>query len=281
MSTPTPRAEPVRRSSAGLLLVGHGSSRIAGSGASVRSLADDLRRRDLFARVHPAFLREPPLLPDVRAELREAPISEIFVVPVLTCRGYICDRILPAALGLDEGRADGSGPAWRICDPVGTHPGMAEIIAARAHAMLASAGLTAGEADLVLAAHGTSRDPESFLQTRRIADALGGHGLPRVHCVFLEQEPRIEAWTAMCRAATVLVIPYMIAAGAHGSIDLPARLGLDPSDSSFAALERQGQAGPFSIAGKTLLYGRAVGSEPGIAEIVLDQVAGCARQFRA
>ena len=254
-----------------LLLVGHGSSRQPGGVHPSVAHAERLKRSGLFADVQVAFWREPPHPADILDAI-ETP--EIFVVPTLACRGHLCDEVLPQALGLTGRTTHIKGRTVHLCDPVGTHPMIASVVAHRARQIMADNGLSADEAAILLAAHGSTRSPQSFETTDNLAKALSAmDGMPKTHARFLEQKPRIEDWRDTIPAPNILVIPFMFSSGAHGAIDVPTCLGITLRDRDFAAIRADGLAGPFPADRRWLWYCRTVGGEPGIADIIVRQVA--------
>lgn len=256
---------------AALVLVGHGSARNPHSSQATRQHAETIRRRGLFAEVHVAFWKETPLFADV-LDAVQAP--DIFIVPNLACRGYITGQIIPREMGLDGPLTVQGDTRIRLCDPVGTHPRIAEVVAERVQAVITAHGLRAEDTCVALIGHGTTRNPESAIRTNAVANQLQAMGLgTQVRTAFLEQEPRVETWEALTQAANIVVMPFMISNGLHGAEDIPALLGLDPADSGFRKMAETGiPTGPYTIRGRRLWYCRAVGAEPVVADIIVDLV---------
>ena len=239
---------PLRRPDAALVLVGHGSSKNPDAASATLGLADSIRRRGLFAEVHAAFLRQEPLVRDVMAGLSA---TEAYVVPNLTCKGYVATQVLPRELGTAD--------TVRLCEPVGSHPAIADMVAARIHAM----GLPAPDTAIIVVGHGTARDDASTRQTRVLAESLLGTGVAaEAAAVFLEIPPYVGDWTSIITAPNVIVVPFLMALGLHGAEDIPSMLGIDP-----------GKAGPFALEGRSLTLLPPVGSDPAVADIVLARVA--------
>ena len=239
---------PLRRPDAALVLVGHGSSKNPDAASATLGLAESIRRRGLFAEVHAAFLRHEPLVRDVMAGLSA---SEAYVVPNLTCKGYVATQVLPRELG--------TAGTVRLCEPVGSHPAIAHMVAARIRAM----GLPAAGTAIIVAGHGTARDDASARQTRVLAESLLAAGIAaEAAAVFLEVPPYVGEWVNLVAAPNVVVVPFLMAAGLHGAEDIPSMLGLAP-----------GEAGPFALEGCSLRLLPPVGSDPAIADVVLARVA--------
>lgn len=254
-----------------VILAGHGSARNPDSSRPTREHAETLRRSGRFAEVHAAFWKEEPGLAGI---LDRVSAHEVFVVPNLACKGYVTGQVIPREMGLDGLLTEREGRRIHLCDPVGTHPRVAEAIAGRVAEVVAANTLPPAETGLLLVGHGTNRNPQSSLQTNVVATRLQQIGLTgEVRTAFLEQEPRIEDWPQTIAAPNVVVMPFMISNGLHGAEDIPALLGIDPAAPALAAMARTGTpAGPFALRGRRLWYCRAVGSEPVVAEIIADIV---------
>ncbi len=246
----------------------------------MRLQASLLAGRNLFAEVGAAFLREPPPLSEMRAAWRH--FAAVYVVPMFTCRGYICDTLVPRALDLVGPVTEDGGCRWLLCDPVGCHHGVTDLLAARIRAMAADFRLILEATSVLLAAHGSRLEPDSFRRTQEVAAGLRvWNERLDVQTGFLEQVPRIHEGLTACRHRDVLVVPFMIGAGAHGTVDVPVSLGLDPADPRLAAASARGHAGPFAVGSKVIHLARAFGNEPEVADLVLDLLTDFRRRFSA
>ena len=257
------------RASAALIIAGHGSARNPEGSASTHRHAEEIRRRGLFAEVSVGFCRQPPFLRKVTAAVSA---SEVFVVPHLTCKGYVATSLIPREMGLDGPVTERIGPDGRqrihLCDPVGSHPDIAGIITRRLNFVIAGNGLDAADTALLVVGHGTTRDDASARQTLSLAAELDASA------AFLEIPPFIGTWPQLTASPNVVVAPFLMADGSHASEDIPLLLGLDATDPRLLRLAEDGiPAGPFDVHGRRLWYCRAVGSEPEVVEIILDRVA--------
>ena len=113
-----------------LVLVGHGSRRVTGSGIAARGLAGALAARGAFAPVAAAFLQGPPGIETVLSGL---------AAPRALVVGLFADRGAHGARDIPE-RLAGFGERAAYLGPVGAVPEIAEIIAAEATAALKKAG---------------------------------------------------------------------------------------------------------------------------------------------
>jgi sirohydrochlorin cobaltochelatase len=66
----------------------------------------------------------------------------------------------------------------------------------------------------------------------------------------------------------VIAVPFFIADGLHSDEDIPGLLGIAGGGD---AVERE-RKNPHLLDGRRLFYSRAVGTDPGMAEVMLDQV---------
>jgi len=83
-------------SDAALVVLGHGSTKNAGSAAPVFQHAAELRRRKLFAEVREAFWKQEPKIGDV---LQSISASRTFIVPLFISECYFSEEVIPKALG--------------------------------------------------------------------------------------------------------------------------------------------------------------------------------------
>ncbi|MBA2459134.1 MAG: uroporphyrinogen-III C-methyltransferase [Gemmatimonadales bacterium] len=229
-----------------LVLAAHGSRRDPAAGALVRRLAETVRGRRLFDEVAVAFHQGEPGFDGVLDELRS---EKITVVPVMTSAGHYSDVVLPAALARNRRYPE---VRLRQAPPVGSHPGLAALVARRVSEVLREHGLSRAATSLLLVGHGTGRHPASRQTTLALADTLRRRRVAgEVLAGFLDDEPPIGEALANAKLASVLVVPFLIGGGAHVLEDIPAALGLP--------LER-----------RTVILDEAVGSLPGIADLVVD-----------
>jgi sirohydrochlorin cobaltochelatase len=280
-----------------LMIIGHGSTVNGDSGATVLQHASELRRRGLFADVREAFFKIEPRIGPTLAAIRT---PRVFVVPFFTAEGYFTHQAIPCELGLPAGAQDAMPCAVRLknrdviyCRPVGTHPLMTEIVLNRAAAALGRVGSPLPAAPhqrraedcapyhdvaLVIAAHGTELNPDSRKSVERQVELIAARNLfAEVHSAFLEEEPRIADITRFVRAPRIVVVPFFLSDGLHVCEDIPVLLG-----ESEAVVQTRQQAGewpwhnPTERHGKAIFYTPGVGSEPGIADVILERVRDAA-----
>jgi sirohydrochlorin cobaltochelatase len=269
-------------SDAGLLLIGHGSTVNDESAAPVYQHAEELRRRCIFAEVREAFWKQEP---GISAVLRLMAVRRIFAVPLFVSGGYFTEEVIPVELGLrqpgDVGfavvRQDGERTLW-YCPAVGTHESMTCVILARAQEVVFSHPFPwaprPADTALFIAGHGTERNGKSRRAIERAAGLIRALGTyAEVHAVFLEEEPRIERAYGLAQARNLVMIPFFISDGLHSYQDIPVMLG----ESERLVRQRLERGlptwrNPTERQGKRLWYGRSVGTDPHLSEVILERV---------
>lgn len=272
-----------------LLLIGHGSTVNGDSGATVFQHAAELRRRKIFADVREGFFKIDPRIGPTLASIRT---PRIFVVPLFVSEGYFTQQAIPCELGLPAGSQDVTpcivpleGRTVIYCRPVGTHPLMTQIILARANAVLrptheSQPGTrntkheTFPTTALVIAGHGTELNPDSRKSIEQQVQIIAALNLfAEVHPAFLEESPRIGDIPGFVKAPRIVVVPFFMSDGLHVCEDIPVLLG--ESGEVVQARLRAGEwpwKNPTERNGKNIFYTRGVGSEPGIADVILERV---------
>ena len=238
-----------------LVLAAHGSRRDPAANALVRRLAESLRGRRLFDEVAVAFHQGEP---GFDAVLDELEADEVTVVPFLTSAGHYSEVVLPEALARNARFAD---VRLRQTPPVGTHAGVAPLVARRVTELLREQRAERDTVALVLVGHGTAKHPQSRAATLHLADTLRRRRVAgEVVAAFLDDDPPVDAVVARLHQPTVLVVPFLIGGGVHALKDIPRLVGLTGDGDP-----RRGTAG-----GRLFLIDDAVGSYPGLEEIVVD-----------
>jgi sirohydrochlorin cobaltochelatase len=243
---------------AALLLVGHGSRKAPRAMAATEAHAERLRASGAFAGVEAGFLTGGRPVEDA---LQRLPARTVFIVPLFMSDGFFVRERIPERLALTGPVTERDGRTLRYLPPPALDDGFGDLLVARCRAV-AGALDPAGLAVLVVG-HGTVRDPASEALTRRHAARLSGYR--SVAPVFLEQPPGFV--DALAREAGDLLVAGLFAAdGYHADADVRAALGL--------ARDRDQRR---DADGRWIGYTGAVGADPGVAEIVLEQVARAAR----
>jgi sirohydrochlorin cobaltochelatase len=269
-------------SNAALVLVGHGTALNPESGATVFQHVAELRRRRLFAEVHEAFWKQPPALTDVLASIA-AP--RLFLVPLFISEGFFSERVIPRALGLrGEGQVEFSRVQRRgaqtlcYCKPVGTHESMTAVLLHRAREVVERnpfpRAANPRETTLFIAGHGTERDENSRKPIEQQVELIRALGLyAGVHAVFMEEKPRISECYELAPSRNMIVVPFFISDGLHVREDIPVLLG-EPKRIVQQRLDTglPTWRNPTEIKGRLVWYSPSVGSDPRIAEVILERV---------
>jgi uroporphyrin-III C-methyltransferase len=238
-----------------LVLAAHGSRRDPSANALVRRLAESLRGRRLFDEVAVAFHQGEPRFDTVLDELAA---DEVTVVPFFTSAGHYSEVVLPEALRRNRRFGD---VRLRQTPPVGTHAGVAPLVARRVTEVLRERHVERETVALVLVGHGTQRHPQSRTATQQLADLLRRRRVAgQVAAAFIDDQPPLDEVVAGLTRPTVLVVPFLIGGGAHTLDDIPRLAGIPAGASS----------GAVTAAGRRVLIDSAVGTYPGLEEIVVD-----------
>jgi sirohydrochlorin cobaltochelatase len=276
---------------AALVLVGHGSTLNAESSAPTYQHADELRRRGIFAQVVEAFWKlEPPLC----GVLRGVFAPRIFIVPLFISEGYFTEEVIPRELGLaapgpsgfSRVQARGSQTLF-YCGPVGTHESMTGVLLARAREVVQSHPFPRapqpGETALFIAGHGTGNNENSRKAIERQVELIRERRLyAEVHAVFMEETPRIGDCYALAQSKNIVLVPFFISDGLHSYEDIPVMLG-EPERLVQERL-RLGQPtwrNPTEKHGRRVWYSASIGSEPHLADVILERVREACRACAA
>jgi sirohydrochlorin cobaltochelatase len=266
---------------AALLIVAHGSTVNPDSSAPTLAHATEIRRRKIFADVECAFWKEEPSLRDALFLFDPESIREIYVVPNFISEGYFTQTVVPRELELN-GRITKrrNGQLWKYCEPVGNHPMMTELLLKRASDI--APGVDPAETSLLIVAHGTDLNENSAVAAKREAEKIRALGkYAAVLNVYMEEPPLVSDWRKLTKTRHVVVVPFFISDGLHSYEDIPVLLGI-----AVAAGVDRGRPGsappatargeifrrnPYRIGDRNLFYAPSIGTDPGIADIILEQ----------
>ena len=256
-------------SHAALIIAGHGSTLNPDSSGPTHQHADRIREMGIFREVTCCFWKEEPSM----GEVFEAVDSEvIYVVPNFISEGYFCQQVLPRELGLDGPITRRDGRTICYCDPVGIHPNMTRLLLQRADEI--AAGVPRELASLVIVGHGTSLNENSTAAITAQVELIrsGGYGFAEVADAYMEEAPFVADWAKMTTAPNVVVVPFFISDGLHSHQDIPVLLGMAQEPGKPLSEEEVFRHNPIPLHGRNLYYSRAIGTEPLLAEVIVDQV---------
>lgn len=264
-----------------LLIVAHGSTVNPDSSAPTLAHTAEIRRRKIFADVECAFWKEEPSLRDALFVFDPESIRDVCVVPNFISEGYFTQTVIPRELDLNGTTTKrASGQTWKYCEPVGNHPAMTELLLKRAFEI--APGVDPAETTLLIVAHGTDLNENSAIAAKREAERIRALGkFAEVLNVYMEEPPLVSDWRKLTKTRNVVVVPFFISDGLHSYEDIPRLIGI-----VVAAGVDRGSAGsappatapgqifrhnPYSIDGRSLFYAPSIGTDPGFADIIIEQ----------
>jgi sirohydrochlorin cobaltochelatase len=268
-------------SDAALVLVGHGSTKNIESATPVFQHAAELRRRQVFSEVREGFWKQEPGVVDV---VNGISASRVFIVPVFISEGYFSEEVIPRALGFSltpDPRSRVAHHASRTdfyCRPIGTHDRMTPVLLARAREVVATFPFPRApkpkDVTLFIAGHGTEQSEESRKSIeRQVALIRSTREYADVHAIYLEEDPRIGDCYTLAKTRNIVVVPFFISDGLHTREDIPVLLG-EPERivQERLAAGRPTWRNPTGRNDKLVWYAPAVGTEPHIADVILERV---------
>jgi sirohydrochlorin cobaltochelatase len=266
----------VDRANSALLIVAHGSTVNPDSSAPTLAHAAEIRCRKVFADVGCAFWKEEPSLRDALFLFDPESVREVYVVPNFISEGYFTQTVVPRELELN-GRITkrSNGQIWKYCEPVGNHPMMTELLLQRAREV--ATDVDPAETSLLIVAHGTDLNENSAVAAKREAGkirALGKYGA--VLNAYMEEPPLVSDWQKLTSTPNVVVVPFFISDGLHSYEDIPRLLGITDERSASASTAARGEVfrrNPYKIGDRSLFYAPSIGTDPGFADIIIEQAA--------
>ncbi|WP_299331250.1 CbiX/SirB N-terminal domain-containing protein [Haloplanus sp.] len=262
-----------------LLIVAHGSHLNPQSSTPAQDHADALRASGRFDEIREAYWKEEP---SFRNALRTVTADEVYVVPLFVSEGYFTEQVIPRELRLDFEAADWDSDGTsadhttleptdvdkrvHYCGPVGTHDAMTDVIVRRAETVTSNDDVGAG-VGLAVVGHGTKRNENSAKAIQYHADRIRDRDrFDEVRALFMDEDPEVDDVTDHFESDDVVVVPLFIADGYHTQEDIPEDMGLTDDG-------RGGYEVPTRIDGHDIWYAGAIGTEPLMADVVLERAA--------
>jgi uroporphyrin-III C-methyltransferase len=238
--------------SGALVIAAHGSRRDPAANALIRRLAEAVRARRLFDEVAVAFHQGEPRFDSVLDELSSEAVT---VVPLLTSAGHYADVVLPRALARNRRFSE---VRLRQTPPVGTHSGIAPLVARRVTELLRNEGIARHSASIAIVGHGTPRHRESRTSAIHLADTLRRRRVAgEVLAAFLDDDPPVTALLDTISLPHLVVVPFLIG-GAHAGEDIPRLVGLH--DWRLATGDSR----------RRVTVDQPIGTYPGLVDIIVD-----------
>ena len=215
--------------------------------------------------------------------LAEISAPRVFIAPLFISEGYFAGQIIPEALGFDVSRIIRHAARSTIyCQPIGTHESMTKIILSRAAGVVEQFPFPRApkpaETTLFIAGHGTGKNAHSRQAIERQVERIRALKMyADTQPVFMEEAPRIAGCHALARTKNCVVVPFFISDGLHVVEDIPVLLG-EPERLVKARLAAGQPAwrNPSEQHGKLFWYSSSVGTEPGLADVILERVGEAA-----
>jgi sirohydrochlorin cobaltochelatase len=117
----------------------------------------------------------------------------------------------------------------------------------------------------------------SAAAAKREVEAIRSRGgYAEVLNTYMEEPPLISGWQEMTRSKNVIVVPFFVSDGLHSYEDIPVLLGIAAAGATRAATTDAGEIfrrNPYKIGGRNLFYAPSIGTDPGFADVILEQVA--------
>ena len=270
-------------SGAALVVLGHGTTLNDESAAPVLQHTAELRRRKIFGEVRAAFWKQEPQIKNILAEI-SAP--RIFIVPLFISEGYFSTEIIPRELGFqfpETLKLITNKSELFYCRPVGPHESMTKVILSRAAEVVKNFPFPhapkSAETTLFIAGHGTGRNASSRKAIERQAELIRAEKIyAGVHDLFMEEEPSIGDCYSLAQTKNIVVVPFFTSDGLHVVEDIPVLLG-EPEYivKGRLAAGQPTWRNPTEKQGKLVWYSSAVGTEPLMADVILERVREAAK----
>ncbi|QLG61664.1 CbiX/SirB N-terminal domain-containing protein [Halorarum salinum] len=263
-----------------LVVVAHGSHLNPDSSAPTHEHADTVRATGAFDEVRTGFWKEEPNLREV---LRTVDAEEVYVVPMFISEGYFTEQVIPRELRLEgwdvaDWESDGlsadvatyaatdTGQTVHYCGPVGTHGSMTDVLVRRAESVTGDPDVGEGFGFAVVG-HGTERNENSAKAIEYHAGRVRSMDrFDEVEALYMDEEPEVDDLPDHFGSEDVVLVPLFVADGFHTQEDIPEDVGLTDD-------YRTGYDVPAEVAGHRVWYAGAVGTEPLLADVLLERAA--------
>ena len=260
----------VHKPDSALLILAHGSTRNEDSSRPSWLLADAIARTEQFGSVFCAFWKEDPGFRHVLTMIEQ---TDIYIVPNFISEGYFTREIIPRELELEGPTTIRDGTSLHYCDPVGLHPAMTRLLIQSASKVTGGA-IPHSEISLIIVGHGTPMNNNSRQAIKAQVDMIRNSdaGFAEVTDAYIEEAPFISDWQTLTKSENVVVVPFFIADGLHSQQDIPMLLGIDHQKPATDHTDEPEGAKCHSIDCRSLFYSSAIGSDPAMEEVIVEQV---------
>jgi len=141
---------------------------------------------------------------------------------------------------------------------------MSDVIVRRAESVTGDPDVGEGFG-LAVVGHGTERNENSAKAVEYHADRIRESGrFDEVEALFMDEDPEVDDVTDFFESDDIVVVPLFVADGYHTQEDIPEDMGLTDD-------YRTGWDTPADVDGHRIWYSGAVGTEPLMADVVLER----------
>jgi len=257
-----------KRPGTALVIVGHGSTTNPDSSEPNHLLADSIRSKGIFDEVLCCFWKEEPSMREI---LHSVSSQNVYIVPNFISEGYFTGTVIPRELLLDGPLTRRGSMNLRYCEPVGNHASMTGVLLKRARET--APGVPPEKTSLLIVGHGTNLNDNSAKAAKTQVERISELGLyAEVLPAYMEEPPLVSDWATMTSQHNVVVIPFFISDGLHSYQDIPVLLGIRSEIGPAASQSQVFKSIPHHLQGKNLFYGSAIGTDPMMEQVILDQV---------
>jgi sirohydrochlorin cobaltochelatase len=165
---------------------------------------------------------------------------------------------------------------------------MTELLLKRAYDVAPEAA--PAETSLLIVAHGTDLNENSAVAAKREAEKIRAQNkFAAVLNVYMEEPPLVSDWRKLTETRNVVVVPFFISDGLHSYEDIPRLLGIKERRLPSRRKQPEGRLGsrpslkeifrrnPYRIDNRSLFYAPSIGTDAGVADIIIEQATLAAK----
>jgi len=206
---------------------------------------------------------------------------EVYIVPNFISEGYFTRQVLPRELEIEGHTTKRNGRTIHYCDPVGIHPAMTGLLIKRAKEIIDDS-VKLEDTTLIIVGHGTNLNQKSTEAIKDQVMAIRASGEPFADVIdaYMEEAPFIADWQNLAQSPTVVVVPFFIADALHSYQDIPVLLGIETEPTAAASQREVFRQNPYHFGDRTLYYSSAIGTDPSLAGVIVDQVVFFDEHYR-
>jgi len=227
-----------------------------------------LRHSNRFGNVLTHFLSRNVGLPVL-------PEGEVFLIPFFMSNGFFVQEKIPALFGLNEFKRVENNRSLYQCDALGVDPELSTILEKMAIEACLKIGQATKDVDIILIAHGSSKNPASSEAAKLQVRALESRNqFGAVTAAFLDEAPHMEDVLSNClREQKIGVCLGLFAAqGPHAADDVPSAIENALEKYAEKPAEEAAEKAAEESRGE-IHYGGVVGTRPEIVRLIQDSIS--------